>query len=180
MLRFSQSVFAGLILSLGIVLAASPAAYCATASASVTVNATLAESLTITAPASMPTIALVAGGISPTVTSTSNITTSWILTSASNTVTLTASFSTPTAALTDQTNGGTGTIPATAVEGAINGGTLTPFSSGGSLVLFTDAITAAHPVGNRSDSLNMAINLTGVSVPADTYQGTLTLTAQAN
>jgi hypothetical protein len=95
-------------------------------------------------------------------------------------------FSTPSAALT----GPTYSIASTYVEGRMLTGsptTYTPFTqtnpvgpAGGSLLLFSEAITGVNKNKTRTDNLDVRINLTtSPVVPAGTYTGTLRLQARA-
>ncbi len=148
---------------------------------SITLNATLAETLTVAATPSTVTFTLVAGGSatgSPTVT----VTTTWVLGSRTA-VNLFGYFATTTAALT----GGGNNIPTSEVLGQLNGGAFNAFTAtgalgpaGAGLDLFTQSITSANKSANRSDTLALQINLTSQpQLPAGTYTGTLTLQAQA-
>jgi hypothetical protein len=148
---------------------------------SITLNATLAETLTVAATPATVTFALVAGGTA-TGTPTVTVTTTWVLGSRTA-VNLFGYFATTTAALT----GGGNNIPASEVLGQINGGAFNAFTAtgalgtaGATLGLFTQTITTANKSANRSDTLTLEINLTSQpQLPAGTYTGTLTLQAQA-
>jgi hypothetical protein len=152
-------------------------------------NATLAESLTISATPANVTFTLASGaaatGSAPVV-----ITTNWVLSASRNTVKLFGWFTTPTAALTD----GLATpnnIPSSDVFGQVTSGTPTSYTaftatttalgtSGGALELYNQAITSSNRAANRTDNLNLKIDLTATPLlPAGSYTGTLTLQAQA-
>jgi hypothetical protein len=45
--------------------------------------------------------------------------------------------------------------------------------------LLTQAISVVNATGSRSDTLALNINLSGYTLPADTYTGTLRIRAQA-
>lgn len=156
--------------------------------ASVTLNATLPESLTILASPSNVNFTLAAGstanGSAPVA-----ITTSWVLASNRAAVHLYAWFATPAAALTD---GGSpaNNIASSMVYGQVTTGTptaFTPFTqsdalgtAGGGLALFTQAISSTNRASSRSDNLSLQINLSNLlQLPAGSYTGTLTLQAQA-
>lgn len=95
-------------------------------------------------------------------------------------------FNTPAQALTD---GAGNDIPSSWVEGRMATGTPTSYTAftqtnpvgpaGGSLDLFTTAITGLNKLGNRTDNLDLQINLTGQSLPAGSYTGVLRLQARA-
>jgi len=148
--------------------------------ATVALNATLAESLTVTAGPATVTFALVpsgpAAGSAPV-----SITTAWSLDATRTGVSLYAYFSTADA-LTD---GGGNNIPTSAVSGSVNGGaasaftTATPFSANGKTV-FAQAVGAGTYSGSRGpDTIDLSINTTGLGLPSGTYTGTLNIQAQA-
>ena len=156
--------------------------------ASVALKATLGESLTVAATPSTVAIPLVSGGTA-TGTSPVAITTNWVLSASRTAVTLVGYFSSATAALTD----GAATpdnIPASEVLGQVTTGTPTSFTAftqtaplgaaGAGLTLFTQALTETNRTANRTDNLNLEINLAGQpQLPAGTYTGTLNIQAQA-
>lgn len=156
--------------------------------ATVTLNATLAESLTISANPATVTFPLVSGatanGSEPVA-----ITTSWVLKASRANVNLYAWFLTPSAALTD---GGSpaNNIASSLVLGQVTTGTPTSYTAftqsntlgtaGGGLQLFTQAISSTNRTATRTDNLGLQINLTTLpQLPAGTYTGTITLQAQA-
>lgn len=101
-------------------------------------------------------------------------------------VTLYGYFDVPAQALTDGTGNN---IPTSWVEGQMATGTPTSYTAftqtnpvgpaGGSLGLFTTAITGLNKVSSRTDNLDLRINLTGQTLPASTYTGVLRLQARA-
>jgi hypothetical protein len=155
--------------------------------ANVNLNATLAQSLSISITSgSTVNFTLVNGnvatGSNPVVVSTS-----WNLSPLIvGAVSLYGYFSTPSQALTD---GGGNNIASTLVQGRMTTGipvTYVAFTqtnpvgpAGGSLALFTEVVTALNAVKTRSDNLDLEINLTGQTLPAATYTGVLTLQARA-
>jgi hypothetical protein len=155
---------------------------------SVTLNASLAESLTIAATPSNVSFTLVNGGVAAGSAPVA-ITTTWVLGASRSTVTLVGYFASATAALTD----GAPTpnnIPTSEVLGQVTTGTPTAFTAftqsaalgtaGTGLTLFTQSISSSNRASNRSDNLNLEINLTAQpQLPAGSYTGTLTLQAQA-
>jgi hypothetical protein len=167
-----------------------PAAVCQLNSntASVALNAILGESLTVAATPSTVNIPLVSGGTAPG-SSPVAITTTWVLSSSRTAVTLVGYFSSATVALT---NGATipANIPASEVLGQVTTGTPTAFTAftqtaplggaGAGLTLFTQGLTGANRATNRTDNLNLEINLASQpQLPAGTYTGTLNIQAQA-
>jgi len=196
MSRLSKLISAGLTLGLGSFLLSAPAAYgqLNSNSATVTLSATLGESLTVVAAptsGSAVNFTLVSGSTA-SVNSAVTMTTSWVMKSSRANVTLTGYFATPTAALT-----GTGTSPATIpsseVLGQVTTGAPTAYTAftqsptgtalgtaGGSLVLFTQPLSSTNRAASRTDTLGLEINLTSQpQLPADTYTGTLNIQAQA-
>lgn len=183
-----------LVLAAGILAMAAPAAFCQlnSGAASVALNATLGESLTVAATPAAVSFALVSGGTADGSAPVA-ITTTWVLNSSRTSVTLTGYFSSSNSALT---SGGTSpaTIPTSEVFGKVSSGTpktYTAFTqspsgasavgvSGASLVLFTQAINSSNVASTRTDDLNLQINLASQpQLPAGTYTGTLNLMAQA-
>jgi hypothetical protein len=98
-------------------------------------------------------------------------------------------FSSATAALTN----GAATpvnIPASEVLGQMTTGAPTTFTSftqtaplgaaGAGLTLFSEPLTGTNRTANRTDNLNLEINLAAQpQLPAGTYTGTLNIQAQA-
>jgi hypothetical protein len=112
-----------------------------------------------------------------------NITTTWDL-NAGTSVVLVGSFATPAQALASGGN----FITSAFVKGRMTTGTPTSFTAftaagvgtigtaGGSLTLFTQS--AATPAGNRTDNLDLELDLTGhANLVPGTYSGTLNLQA---
>jgi hypothetical protein len=167
-----------------------PAAICQLNSntASVALKATLGESLTVAATPSTVSIPLVSGGTA-TGTSPVAITTTWVLSASRTAVTLVGYFSSATAALTN----GAATpdnIPASEVLGQMTTGTPTSFTAftqttplgaaGAGLTLFSQALSGTNRTANRTDNLNLEINLAAQpQLPAGSYTGTLNIQAQA-
>jgi hypothetical protein len=196
MLRLSKLISAGLIMGLGFFLLSAPAYSQSLNSntASVTLSATLGESLTVTAAptsGSAVNFALVSGGTA-TGSAPVAMTTSWIMKGSRSSVTLTGYFASATAALTG-TGSSPATIPTSEVLGQVTTGTPATYTAftqtpatgalgtaGASLALFTQGITGTNRAASRNDNLNLQINLTSQpQLPADTYTGTLNLQAQA-
>lgn len=154
--------------------------------ASVVLTATLLESLTVTALPSAVAFDLAPSGEaigSPPVA----ITTHWVLGVTRTTVTLHASFSSSTVALTD----GMGhSIPSAAVFGQVTTGFPTSFTAftqtgpfgaaGADLKLFAQGVGVINLTDTRTDNLTLKIDLTSTpSIPAGVYAGTLNIQAQA-
>ena len=154
----------------------------------ITLNATLAETLTIAATPTTVNFTLVQGGIA-TGSAPVAITTSWLLLSTRATVKLYSYFATPSAALSDASTP-VNSIPSSEVLGMMTTGTPTSFTAysqsntlgpaSGGLLLFSQAISATNRFGTRSDNLALEINLASqAQLPAGSYTGTLVLMAQA-
>ena len=156
--------------------------------ATVALNATMAETLAISATPGTVNFTLVPGstsaGSAPVV-----VNTSWVLSALRGSVNLYAWFATPSAALTD----GAATpnnIPSSEVYASTANGiptTLTAFTqsntlgvANGGLKLFSQTLSSSTRESSRTDSVNLQINLTGQpQLPAGTYTGTLNLQVQA-
>lgn len=154
---------------------------------SVTLTATLAETLTVAATPNTVNFALVAGG-----TATGNspvaITTTWALSGSRTSVVLYGYFASNTAALAS--GAPVSNIPSSDVFGQVTTGTPTSYTAftqtnplgatGAGLVLFNQAIVPANVATSRTDNLSLQIQLASTAqLPAGSYAGTLTLQAQA-
>jgi hypothetical protein len=145
----------------------------------------LGGTLTVSATPAAVSFALVHGGVAAG-SSGVTITTTWNVIGIGATLDLYGYFTSSTAALTDGRSPAD-LIPSSAVLGQVTTGvptTYTPFTqtapfgaAGAGLELVNESFgfTAG---GNRTDVLNLEINLSGVpKLPAGTYTGTLTLQA---
>jgi len=158
--------------------------------ATVTLTATLPESLTVTvnsgAAVSFPLVANTAANAGST---TTGITAAWVLKPSRTSVALWAYFNSSAQALLHQTAGNTTDIPSAAVAIQLNGSgpfnaltNVSPFNAAASgLQLGSSiAITAANKNSSITDTLGYQINTTVVpQLQADTYIGTLNIQAQA-
>jgi hypothetical protein len=167
------------ILVLGLAVAPASHAQLNSAAASVNLNAVLSESLTVTAGPGVVNFTLVGAGMSNG-SSTVTIDTTWALSGARSSVTVSAYFSSGVA-LTD---GSGNDIPAANVEGSVNGGGFASFTAAGPFSAFSQqvmsvAITDANRNGASSDTLDLRINTAGLGLPAGTYTGVLNIQAQA-
>ena len=154
---------------------------------SATLSASLAQSLSISITSgSAVNFTLVANGTAngdvPVVVSST-----WNLNPGqTGSVALYGYFDVPASALTD---GGSNSIPTSWVEGRMTTGTPTSYTAfsqtnavgpaGAGLALFSEAITGVNKIKTRSDNLDLRINLTGQTLPAASYTGTLRLQARA-
>jgi sarcosine oxidase gamma subunit len=156
----------------------------------VTINATLTESLTvaITSGASVTIPILPNTAVNGTATTT-GVTTTWTLRPGRTSVALWAYFTSAAAALVHTTAGNTTDIPSSAVKiqvggaGAFNALTVvSPFNAAASGLQIgaSIAITGANKNSSRADTLAYQIDTTVVpQLQADTYTGTLNIEAQA-
>lgn len=186
------------ILSLALLVGASlvPAASWAqlnSAPGTVTLTATLAESLTInvTSGNAVNWNALQANTAAqaPTGATTTSVTTAWVLKPTRTSVAVWAYFGTAATALLHQTAGNPTDIPSSAVKvqvggaGAFNALTnVSPFNAAASGLQIgaAIAITNANRASSRTDTLAYQLDTTVVpQLAADTYIGTLNIAAQA-
>ena len=168
--------------ALALIVVLSPAAHAQlnSGASNVTLNATLAESLTVSSSAATLTVPIVpngTGAASPALT----ITSTWVLAKTRTSVRLFAYFASAAAAMSD---GAGSNIPTTAVLGSVNAGAYGPFTNVGpftnnSIQMFSLTGGTLTFNGTRSDTLNLEINSTGLGLPAAAYTGTLSLQAQA-
>ncbi len=151
----------------------------------ITLNATLAESLTLSLSSNAVNFTLAPGSATNAGSTNITATTSWVLASGRTAVGVHAYFASAAAALT----GGGNNIPSSAFFIADNGGSSTALTNsvafGGAnagLQLANVAITGANRASSRTDVMAFNINLTGGTLPqlpAATYTGTLNIQAQA-
>jgi hypothetical protein len=151
-----------------------------------TLTAILPESLSVS---------LLPGAVNFTLTNNSatnagsasiSATTAWALAVTRTNVSLYGYFSSATAALVHTAASSTTDIPSSRVEVSVNGGANAPFdqtvvfgAANGGRQLFSQAVTVLTANSSRTDTLALNINLSGYSLPADTYTGTLRIRAQA-
>lgn len=116
-----------------------------------------------------------------------NITTAWDINPSASAVVLVGYFNTPASALANGTNN----LASSLVKGRVGAvGVYNPFTgavvaggstsvgvAGGTLQLFSQAITGANRASNRTDDLYLQIDLTGQTAVPGTYTGTLNLRA---
>ena len=178
------------LVAAGLALAFSSAGYAAnlnSTAATVTLNATLAESLTVTPTVSNLNIALVPGAKSAA-SANVGITTTWVLGASRGNVQVVSYLGSASAALSDGTNN----IPASAVYGIVNSGTAAAYTNGQSNGIglagatlnigAPTAITTANRNSSRTDTLALQVDLSTGSLPqlpASTYIGTLNIQAVA-
>ena len=153
---------------------------------SITVSATLAESLTVNLSGNAVLFTLNAGSSSNPGATTVTATTAWTLKASRTAMGLFAYFPSASAALTD----GVGdNIPSSAFFISDNGGAFTPLTNtvvfGGAnagIQLANVAITNANESSTRTDTMSFNIDLSSGTlpqIPPATYTGTLNIQARA-
>lgn len=150
----------------------------------IALNATLAESLTLTLTANAVNFPLTAGAAANPGSTNITATTTWALKASRTAVAVDAYFTTAASALTD---GAGNNIPSSAFTISDNAGAANALTNsiafggaGAGLQLANVAITAANRAGTRNDIMAFNINLTTLpQLPAGVYTGTLNIQAQA-
>ena len=152
----------------------------------INLNATLAESLTLSLSANAVNFTLTSGSAANAGSTNITATTKWTLKPGRTAVGVYAYFTSAAAALTD---GAGDNIPSSAFSIADNGGAsaalvnTVPFGAAlAGLQLENVAITGANKNSSVSDNMAFNINLSGGTLPqlpAATYTGTLNIQAQA-
>ena len=150
--------------------------------ATVSLNAALNSSITVTAAPGLVNFNLPPSGVANGSVPVS-ITTSWVLPILFGQVTEYAFFASPGSALAD---GAGDNIPSANVSGSFDGGAFTafagtsPFAAGSSMTLFNQFVLILfNTSATRTDTLNLRIDTTGLRLPAGTYTGVLHIQAQA-
>jgi hypothetical protein len=137
--------------------------------------------LTVTATPTLVNFALVPNGVATGAPAVS-VTTRWSLATIVSTLSLYAYFSSPVAALSDASGHN---IPSANVSASINGGAFaaftgtSPFAGTSSVTVFSQLVLGFNIPQTRTDTLNLRINTTGLTLPAASYTGLLVIQAQA-
>ncbi|MGH9815722.1 MAG: hypothetical protein ACRD6I_06550 [Candidatus Acidiferrales bacterium] len=168
---------------LGLLLMAAPAAQAQINSnvATVNLNATLNESITVSAAPGLVNFALIGSGVSNG-SNQIGITTAWSLNTTRTNVSVYAYFASAASALSD---GAGNNIPSANVAGSVNGGAFgpftgaSPFSGASAVTVANQAVGAGTFNSSRNDTLDLRIDTTGLGLPAATYLGVLNIQAQA-
>jgi hypothetical protein len=150
----------------------------------ITLNANLAESLTLSLSASSVNFTLAAGSAANPGSTNITATTTWVLKPGRTAVGVYAYFINAAAALTD---GAGDNIPSSAFFIADNAGASTALTNtvaygatNGGLQLANVPITGANKSASRTDNMAFNINLSTLpQLPAAAYSGTLNIQAQA-
>ncbi|HEY6938016.1 MAG TPA: hypothetical protein VI424_12735 [Terriglobales bacterium] len=157
--------------------------------ATVALNATLNESLTVSVTSGTSiNFTLAPNTAANNGSGTSTVVTSWSLKPGRNNIAVWAYFTSATAALNPVTAGNTVTIPSSAVKIQVNGAgafnactNVSPFNAAASgLQIGATSITGNTNInGTRTDTLAYQIDTTVVpQLPADSYTGVLNIQAQ--
>lgn len=149
----------------------------------ITLNANLSESVSLTLSANAVNFTLAAGSASNPGSTGVMATTTWTLKPSRGSLNVYAFFSSSTAALTD---GAGNDIPSADFQISNNGGAFTaltntvPFGGASAgLQIGSVKILGNNKQGSRTDSMNFNINLSSLpNLPAATYTGTVTIQVQ--
>ena len=176
---------AAVIALLAVMLAAPASAQVLNSAAStITLNAVLSQSITLTLSGNAVNFNLTAGSAANPGSTSITATTSWTLKPSVGSLKVYAFFSNSASALTD---GAGNNIPSADFQISNNGGAFTaltntvPFGGANAgLQLSSTAILGNNKSGTRNDVMNFNINLVPLpNLPAGSYTGTLTIQAQA-
>ena len=154
------------------------------AAGTITLNAVLSQSVSVTLSANAVNFTLTGGSASNPGSTSITATTVWTLKPSVGSVKLYAFFSNSASALTD---GAGNNIPSANFQISNNGGgfqaltNTVPFGGANAgLQLSSTPILGNNKTGSRNDVMNFNINLAPLpNLPANTYTGTLTIQAQA-
>jgi len=150
----------------------------------ITLQAVLNDSITVSLSSSAVNFNLVPGSANNPGSAGVTATTSWLLKPSAGSLSLYAFFSSSASALTD---GAGDNIPSADFQLSDNAGPFTaltntvPFGGANAgLMVSTVKIIGTNKSGSRTDVMNFNINLSALpNLPAGTYTGTLTIQAQA-
>jgi hypothetical protein len=148
----------------------------------VSLNATLNDSITLTLSSNSVSFLLTAGSATNSGSTGVTATTTWVSRPGKD-VSVLAYFSSATSALSD---GGGSNIPSSAFSISNNGGAFLPLSNtvafGGANAgrqIFTVKVTGQNKTGTHADNMLFNIDLSALpQLPAGTYTGTLNIQAQ--
>ena len=174
-----RKAFAVLILCLAASVAAS--AQINSPVGPVALAANLPSSLTVTATPGLVNFTLVPSGISNG-SAVISIKTTWSLATFISQLSLYAYFTNPGSAMADASGHN---IPAANMFGSVNGGGFgaftgnSPFAGTSSVTLFSQFVLGFNIPQTRTDTLNLRINTTGLTLAPGNYAGLLVIQAQA-
>ena len=152
----------------------------------ITLNATLAESLTLSLSANAVNFTLASGSATNVGSTNITATTAWVLKPGRTAVNVDAYFASASAALTD---GAGNNIPSSAFKVGVNAGAANPLvntvafgAANAGLRLRSTTISGTNKSATVNDVMAFTIDLSGGTLPqlpAATYTGTLNIQAQA-
>lgn len=146
----------------------------------VTLSANMPSSLTVSATPGLVNFTLVPSGVS-TGSAVISIKTTWSLATFISQLSLYAYFTAPASAMADATGHH---IPAANVSGSVNGGAFgaftgtSPYAGASSITLFSQFVLGFNIAQSRTDTLNLRINTTGLTLAPGNYAGLLVIQAQ--
>jgi hypothetical protein len=150
------------------------------------VSATAQESLGVSLTPASVSFALSAGSATNAGSVPVAVTVNWVLLSTRNTISVYGYFTNAAAGLAHTSPANPVDIPSSRIEVSVNGGGLAAFNqtvpfgaAGAGRRLAQQAITILNLLGQRTDTLQLNINLSGYVLPADTYTGSLRIRVQA-
>ena len=159
---------------------------------SITLNAALAESLSVSLSGNSVNFTLTPGQVNNPGSTSITATTSWVIKPGRTEVNLYAYFTDPAVALAHQDMANPTDIPSSAVEISVDFGPFSAVSTndasavgfgaaGAGLLLFNQSsITGLTKTGSHIDTMDFNINLSSLpQLPADSYVGTLNIQALA-
>jgi hypothetical protein len=177
-------IAAALALAVTVLAAPSRAQVLNSGASTITLQAVLNDSITVSLSSSAVNFNLTAGSANNPGSVGVTTTTSWLLKPSAGSLSLYAFFSSSAAAMTDEAGDN---IPSANFQISDNAGPFTaltntvPFGGANAgLQLWSFKVTGNKRTGSATDVLNFNINLSSLpNLPAGTYTGTLTIQAQA-
>jgi len=148
--------------------------------------ATAQESLGVTLSAASVSFSLSAGSATNAGSLPVAVTVNWLVLPTRNTISVYGYFTNAAAALAHVSVANPVDIPSSRIEVSVNGGGFAGFNqtvpfgaAGAGRRVAQQAITILNLLGQRTDTLQLNINLSGYTLPADTYIGSLRIRVQA-
>ena len=149
-------------------------------------SATAQESLGVSLTPASVSFSLSAGSATNAGSVPVAVTVSWLVTPIRSSISVYGYFTNAAAGLAHSSAANPVDIPSSRVEVSVNGGGYVPFNqtvpfgaAGAGRRLAQQAVTLLNLVGQRTDTLQLNINLSGYTLPADTYTGSLRIRVQA-
>ena len=149
-------------------------------------SATAQESLGVSLTPGSVSFALSAGSATNAGSVPVAVTVNWLVLPIRTSISVYGYFTNAAAGLAHGSPANPVDIPSSRVEVSVNGGGYAAFNqtvpfgaAGAGRRLALQAITLLNLVGQRTDTLQLNINLSGYTLPADTYSGTLRIRVQA-